>query len=792
MGTLRRARTSPHQARVLPALLLAVLWTLCLPGLAQAALATAYKVLHSFPLPASQLPVTPSGLLQAADGSFYGTTYYGGAANLGSVFMLAPPGSLTTFYSFTGQTDGIYPYPSACLIQDSEGNFYGTTWMGGDSDLGTVFSLTPTGSPATLHGFSGTDGQYPQASLIRDAVGTLYGTTTEGGGPGYGTVFTLTPAGSFTTLHLFSGTDGAHPAAGLIRDSVGNLYGTTANGGASDQGTVFKLTPTGTLSTLHTFSGKPDGANPQGNLILDAGGATLYGTTYSGGASDLGTVFKLTLTGTPTLTILHEFTGTDGASPSAGLLQGAEGNLYGTTFGSCTYGDTACTSGYGTVFRLATDGSAFTTLHTFDGAKGANPQTPLIQGSDGHFHGTTSRGGSTTGGVVFVLRVGNPLTVTLTGTGTGTVTSTPAGISCPGTCTEVFPVTASVTLTATAATGSTFTGWTGAGCTGTDPCTVSMTEARSVTATFTLQNFALTVTKAGTGAGNVISTVPGGAITCGATCSASFNYGTSVLLTASAAVGSTFTGWSGNGINCPGTGACSLTMDQARSVTANFDDTTPPTVTHTPLTSWAVPTPPTPTQSIPITATITDNIAVQEATLYCRTTGASTYTAVTLTAPGPTFNWTIPAGAVTKTGIDYYLKAQDKKGNPQILPSTAPGKPYSVVVGTTVFTDDPLGVGKTAVRAVHFTELRTAINALRTAKYSLPAFVWSTPGPAAGGTVRALHLTELRTALTATALNAAYKAKFGKEITFSEPVTAGVAIKASHLSELRMYVRGLE
>jgi hypothetical protein len=158
------------------------------------------------------------------------------------------------------------------------------------------------------------------------------------------------------------------------------------------------------------------------------------------------------------------------------------------------------------------------------------------------------------------------LTVTKAGNGAGAVTSNPAGINCGTTCAADFNINQAVTLTAAAATGSTFTGWSGGGCTGTGTCTVTITAATTVTATFTLQRFALTVTKAGNGAGTVTSNPAG--ISCGATCSASFNFGQAVTLTAAPATGSTFTGWSGGG--CTGTGTCTTTIRAATSVTATF------------------------------------------------------------------------------------------------------------------------------------------------------------------------------------------------------------------------------
>src|SRR5207245_74618 len=161
----------------------------------------------------------------------------------------------------------------------------------------------------------------------------------------------------------------------------------------------------------------------------------------------------------------------------------------------------------------------------------------------------------------------NSLTVNKAGTGSGTVTSTPAGIDCGATCSAAYDSGTVVTLTATPASGSTFSGWGGGGCSGTGTCAVNMTAATAVTATFDRQRFTLTVNKAGTGSGTVTSSPAG--INCGATCSAAYDSGTVVTLTATPASGSTFTGWSGGG--CFGTGTCAVTMTAATTVTATFD-----------------------------------------------------------------------------------------------------------------------------------------------------------------------------------------------------------------------------
>jgi uncharacterized repeat protein (TIGR03803 family) len=187
-------------------------------------------------------------VIQATDGSFYGTTLQGGASGVGTVFKLDGAGTMTTLHSFTGFTgdDGAYPaYPYAGVIQATDGSFYGTTLQGGASDVGTVFKLDGAGTLTTLHSFTGGgDGGTPYAGVIQATDGSFYGTTFHGGASGGGTVFKLDAAGTLTTLHSFtSGSDGANPVAGVIQATDGSFYGTTLQGGASGGGTVFRLTP---------------------------------------------------------------------------------------------------------------------------------------------------------------------------------------------------------------------------------------------------------------------------------------------------------------------------------------------------------------------------------------------------------------------------------------------------------------------------------------------------------------------------------------------------------------------
>src|ERR1039457_6042894 len=252
--------------------------------------------------------------------------------------------TVTTLASFNG-TDGAGP--SAALIQATDGNLYGTAYVGGANYYGTVFKITPSGTLTTLYSFCSrtncTDGGNPSAALVQAAHGDFYGTTYEGGvhcnAFGCGTVFKITPSGTLMTLYNFcprSGCpDGLHPSAELVQAANGDLYGTTSEGGANGLGTVFKITPSGTLTTLYSFcsQGFPctDGYGPSG--LVQATNGDFYGTTGFGGANNDGTVFEITPSGT--LTTLYSFCSQsgcpDGQSPNAGLVQATNGDLYGTT-----------------------------------------------------------------------------------------------------------------------------------------------------------------------------------------------------------------------------------------------------------------------------------------------------------------------------------------------------------------------------------------------------------------------------------------------------------------------------
>ncbi len=263
--------------------------------------------------------------------------------------------------------------------------------------------MTPSGALTTLYRFCSqtncSDGAYPRDGLVQGTDGNFYGTTD-------GTVFKITPSGTLITLHSFAGSDGRGCWAGLVQASDGNFYGTTPYGGASDHGTIFKITASGALTTLYSFcsqSNCADGRMPLNGELVQAWDGNFYGTTYAGGASDHGTIFKITASGA--LTTLYSFCSqsncADGTFPLDGLVQASDGNFYGTT----PYGGTSqnCGSyGCGTVFKITPSGM-LTTLHSFDGGDGATPYARLIQANDGNFYGTTEEVGAFGNGTVFRL-----------------------------------------------------------------------------------------------------------------------------------------------------------------------------------------------------------------------------------------------------------------------------------------------------------------------------------------------------------------------------------------------------
>ena len=502
-----------------------------------------------------------ASLIQASDGNLYGTTEYGGTFSgceggfnpCGTVFKVTLSGTLTTLHTFD-YGDGAFPVSP--VVQGTDGNFYGTNQGEGDSGgAGAIFKMTPSGTVTVLSPTSS------PAGLVEGRDGNFYGTTPQS--YTYGTVFKITPSGTLTTLHTFDGTDGGNPQAGLTLATDGNFYGTTYSGGTSNYcgggcGTVFKMTPSGSLTTLHSFSGT-DGYNVYAGLVEGTDG-NFYGTTFNGGAQNAGEVYKITPSGT--LTVLHSFCSqtncTDGAYPRAALIQATDGNFYGTTFQG------GANNSQGTVFSI-TPGGSLTTLYSFCAqtgcADGADPIGGVIQATDGNFYGTTFQGGATNQGAVFKLSVSYS-TLTVSVNGNGAVTSTDGFINCPGTCSHSYLQNTQVTLNATPATGWAFSGWAGA-CSGTGSCQITMTQNINVSATFYQLPVTLTVSVAGDG--SVAST--DGYINCPGTCQHTYNPGAPVTLNATAASGWLFSGWTGA---CSGVGTCNITMTQNLAVTAVF------------------------------------------------------------------------------------------------------------------------------------------------------------------------------------------------------------------------------
>ena len=336
-----------------------------------------------------------AGLVEANDGNFYGTIEAGSTNLVGGIYLITSNGTFTTLHAFTGGADGAGSL--AGLIQGRDGKLYGTSIRGGNANSGTAFAITTKGVFTTLHSFSGgIDGGYPFAGLAQGMDGALYGATSVGGGSsGAGTIFRLTTNGALATLHYFAGgSDGGNAEASLTLASDGSFYGTTFTGGAAGGGTVFRVTTNGALATLHSFAAASDGANCRAALVFGIDG-NLYGTASTGGVLGGGTVFRITTDGV--LTVIYSFSeGNDGDAPFAGLIQSADGTLYGTT-------SAGGVAGHGTVFRIATNGT-FTVLHSFTGGNdGQTPVGGVVADGAGNLYGTASTGGMAGNGVIFVL-----------------------------------------------------------------------------------------------------------------------------------------------------------------------------------------------------------------------------------------------------------------------------------------------------------------------------------------------------------------------------------------------------
>jgi uncharacterized repeat protein (TIGR03803 family) len=393
----------PHMRRscyFLPVLVVALICAATLPARGQTYTET---VLHDFctqtGCPDGDL--FPSGLIQASDGNFYGTTGSDGPNGQGgTVFKMSPSGQFTTMYGFCGLPNCVDGDQSqGALVEGSDGNFYGTTVTGGKHSYGTVFRITPTGVLTTLYNFCSqancADGEYPGSSLIQGTDGNFYGVAWGGANQsgcafdqGCGIVFKITPSGTLTTIYNFNGAaygTGYGPFASLVQGTDGNFYGQTVYGSNANCnvdygaacGVVFKLTPSGAYTPLYDLEDISDAGLAEG---MDG---NFYGSGYNGSAVG---IFRITPSGT--------LTELGGDQSFVTLLLGTDGNFYGAIPSAESPDD-------GSILRFALP-NAFTTIYNFCSlaacADGADPSggAPLIQGADGNFYDTTSFGGNTT------------------------------------------------------------------------------------------------------------------------------------------------------------------------------------------------------------------------------------------------------------------------------------------------------------------------------------------------------------------------------------------------------------
>lgn len=351
-------------------------------------------------------------LVQDSDGHFYGTTYLGGEYSKGTVFKITVDGEFITLHHFGA--DGVAPQlPDAEITVGRDGKLYGTTEAGGKSQSGTVYMLDPNGSEIkTVHSFAMP--AKPGSGLIEASDGVFYGVAPEGDGFGKGSIFKITvdpvtKQGLYTSVHSFKGTDGSQPKSRLVRD--GNfLYGTTRFGGEHDVGTIYSVNLTAGQHTavqrLYSFKGTRDGNSSEGvdpiSPMTKGADGHFYGVTNQGGMAGRGTIYQFNPSKKMVKTFVHfAHNGIAGAEPIAGLELGDDGSLYGVTTTGATTDDNKPT-----LFRFTPpvkDGGTplFHTLHVFDPDTVAN--AGLLKAKDGNLYGALRSGGLNGAGLLYTF-----------------------------------------------------------------------------------------------------------------------------------------------------------------------------------------------------------------------------------------------------------------------------------------------------------------------------------------------------------------------------------------------------
>lgn len=371
------------------------------------------------PVPEGADPL--AALYQAPNGAFYGVASHGGSNNVGTVFRFTEATGITRLWSFPHAPNGKEPY--AALATGTDGTLYGTTLSGGVSNYGAIFKLDTQGLVSNLWSFTGAeDGYYPRAELLPVGSGTnaaLYGTAQYGGNTGNGTAFVLYANGDGSAYSFAGSTnDGSVPRGGFVRGPDQAFYGTTYYGGISNQGAIYRIATNGAETLLFSFRGT-NGANPRGTFAGGSNGV-FYGMTEYGGVSNRGTVFRFATNGQ--FTTLWHFTGQpDGRAPQASVILTRDGHLYGTTQGGGA-------NDAGLIFRITTNGVK-TNLYSFQwGSDGGSPFAPLVQGSDGALYGTTMYGGGYWYGVIYRITTNGQFTALWPFTGGTEGGTTQAGL----------------------------------------------------------------------------------------------------------------------------------------------------------------------------------------------------------------------------------------------------------------------------------------------------------------------------------------------------------------------------